>query len=360
MTHLAQMLAVFPGCYILTPTRTIMNGARVGSLVISIPGGIDKKENTELDLNIARQALAPPSTLKINSCSIAEQVATAADCARNRRVEFQNLLAKRIEAIHASYLIDNKLVVSSTAAWHPLFNVDKAEQIELASLPVYEPPSKFDSLRSKACLSKATLISSLLPSSPLKPVDISSTPSPSKSVVGQDQVTINSARPISRAQALLERVREKQRLRELADKANPKPTPEMIKRRSVLGRLCQMASCIVMFPIAKLGFVRPLNARRIPLHGSSSIYQPASSNCISRQVVNVNPASIQEHILEICRIAPFFSQIVLDGRVLDLGSPSVNQLAECTVRINQTTSKGLKEIVQIEMDKASPPKPSPS
>jgi hypothetical protein len=56
---------------------------------------------------------------------------------------------------------------------------------------------------------------------------------------------------VSRSKALLERIREKERLRKEQDAAKPKDSPELVKRRSMMQRLIAISSSLHMFAKGK-------------------------------------------------------------------------------------------------------------
>lgn len=55
-----------------------------------------------------------------------------------------------------------------------------------------------------------------------------------------------AGKPVSKARAMLERIREKERLRAVEEQNNPKMTLAQIKRRSSISRLTKIASCLAL------------------------------------------------------------------------------------------------------------------
>lgn len=158
-----------------------------------------------------------------------------------RRLEFQKRLEERARSLHNAFLSEKGLewTISSThPKWHPDFNLESVPDIEKAELPIKKAVPYLEALKKKSALFNTVVPKDpFLDLGPVKKPDDAPPPTP---------IFDKDGKQLSRAQALLERVREKQRKREALAAANPRDSPLMVKRRSILSRLRSIASSLSM------------------------------------------------------------------------------------------------------------------
>lgn len=125
--------------------------------------------------------------------------------------------------------------------WHPLFRIDEIDEIVGYKLPTMEKIiAKAEPVTPKSILIASIIMKNKASGSNADEgyANKSASPSPlSMQVAGK---------PVSKARAMLERIREKERLRAVEEQNNPKMTLAQIKRRSSISRLTKIASCLAL------------------------------------------------------------------------------------------------------------------
>ncbi|KAJ3367363.1 hypothetical protein HDU91_001477 [Kappamyces sp. JEL0680] len=251
----AQMVHVYPEAYKLSPVSVLISENQVNSLAIEFPSdpvadrfvaSLDKAASPPTPSAGARQK----GELTQLKSSAMEAVKKFVDQSTVRRAEFQKRLELRVELAHSAFLKENHLewqLDPVQPRWHPDFVLENVPPVAQAELPIKKTVSYLEALKRRTSLfnkSPAKDPASCSAGSPAEDQSRTATPpaSPAPSVD-------KDGKPISRAQALLERassVRAKQRAKEADALANPKESQESIKKRGMLSRIRPIASSLLM------------------------------------------------------------------------------------------------------------------
>jgi hypothetical protein len=138
-------------------------------------------------------------------------------------------------------------------SWHPEFELEKLTPIPLAELPIKKVVANYSLEKPKIHASE--LLQKLKSTHSFSKVEASS----ASAIVEESPPIENGDKPkVSRSKALLERIREKERLRKEQDAAKPKDSPELIKRKSMMQRLVPISSSLHMFAKGKGKTVLPV------------------------------------------------------------------------------------------------------
>ncbi|KAJ1645630.1 hypothetical protein LPJ64_002791 [Coemansia asiatica] len=195
--ELGQILRVFPESYAVQRTETTHMGRKVTSVELR-----PRAEGAHLAVEM-----------------------------ENRRGEFHSRLLKLVDAAHREFLVKRGYsdddVEAAAGGWHPSFDVESTPEISPVAMPPQMPATSsqdgavatFDRQKLKHLLGKA---SDKIAASDKKPAVPLPTPTDSPVLAPilptqpepEPAAQTNKARPSSKAQALLERIRAKQRARE--------------------------------------------------------------------------------------------------------------------------------------------------
>ncbi|KAI8900250.1 hypothetical protein BC833DRAFT_563418 [Globomyces pollinis-pini] len=299
LSHLAKILSVYPDGYIVSPIFASVGDRRVHSLTIEYKDDPLTKQFLQGLNKSSQSVILGPTTgnlliknlcklgVKANhileSKSMFDTVNKMTSLLPIRRQQFQNALEDLVKAQHNLYLTENGLTwdMSTTVPkWHPNFDVESTKPINPIALPISKTnyldelkkqnqilknstmieQSKLNHMQANTTSSKQPLLDRLRAKKQVRELNRSALSSSqletkmTDSKIGQtlDESTkpekesdlANTKKPISKASALLERIRAKQKLREEQAKLNPPESPETIKRRSMLTRIKPIASSL--------------------------------------------------------------------------------------------------------------------
>lgn len=192
----AQIVTIYPGGYVLQKVFTSIADERIQSFTIEIPNDAVVLEFlSKLDRSNQTVKFAP--TLSKKSNGIANTYNAVEKLSKQklaRSLEFQKLLEDHVKTFHDAFLKEKGLewtISPILPKWHPDFNLAIVESIPLAELPLKKPMSYLETLKKKANMKTAPKKEEPKPQEVEKPAE---------QQLGKD------GKPLSRAQALLERV----------------------------------------------------------------------------------------------------------------------------------------------------------
>ncbi|KAJ1738272.1 hypothetical protein LPJ68_005682 [Coemansia sp. RSA 1086] len=234
--ELGQILAVFPESYSYKPFTTTHNGRSVQSVILT--------------------PVARGMTLALEM--------------ESRRDQFKQRLIKLVSNAHTDFMLKrgySQDELSGISGWHPSFDIETTPTIT----PLTLPPTTLKDMQASGAVASfdREKLKHLLGNShkTSKPTDLSasksneeskiavlSLPTPSDSPLLQASETKPKERPTSTAAALLERIRAKQRAKELATK--PKPIP--VTTQSMYSRLPAILSTLSFIYYSERKHVLPL------------------------------------------------------------------------------------------------------
>ena len=293
LEHLGQMMTLVPLLYRLAPIKTIYNGSRVTSIEIKLP----------VDYNI-----------------------------KSRQAAFRQALMQYVEPFHNAYLLKHD-TLAPKHGWHPKFDLEQVPALA-SSLPSFKTQDHVDTLKKKAGLAKDLVEQStrtkaqLLQSknSCLGVDDTAQAIATENGLQKSDKET--ESKPKSRAQAILERIRAKQKQKQLLADQQPQLSLDKVHKRSMLKRLPMMATCLVLLATSRKRTAFPL---------------PVCQQHITQSLDQffLEPHAIFEHLVQLCKICPFFSEITLDGQVCW----PTEQWHKYAFQLRQNTSKGVADAI---------------
>ncbi|KAJ2848982.1 hypothetical protein IWW36_002960 [Coemansia brasiliensis] len=241
--ELGQILAVYPESYSYKPFTTTHNGRSVQSVVLT--------------------PVARGMTLALEM--------------ESRRDQFKQRLIKLVSTAHTDFLLKrgySEGEISGISGWHPSFDIETTPTITPLDLPptalkdmqASGTVASFDREKLKHLLGSGRNVSKpvataadpsaskLSSSSDEAKIAVLSLPTPTDSPVLQASGNKPKERPTSTAAALLERIRAKQRAKELA--AKPKVIP--VTTRSMYSRLPVILSTLSFIYYSERKHVLPL------------------------------------------------------------------------------------------------------
>ncbi|TPX55397.1 hypothetical protein PhCBS80983_g05355 [Powellomyces hirtus] len=348
MRNLAQIRTVYPEAYKYSMVLTVEQGVRVASICIDVteegkPIDTDEVPDTPtknkgmVSSVIRGGSLAGPMKSAVDSVGMRNSANEASKQMGERRKEFHRRLEMLVRTEHNKFLksISHTTLSeenhSRLTAWHPKFDLESVPEVVPADMPELKdsaPDFRSSTARERAAEkddSKSRLSSESdvdpaaqeqqhqppLPSIPNTPTstgrspkddalrrtaisapmvddDIPSTPTkPAKEIVMPDRPT----KPKSRAAALLERIRDREKKKVEADMYGPrKDTAAEIRRKAMLSRLGDVAQA--------LSFMYA-NARKDVL-GLPYIAQSLSNSLPS----SISEVEAREHVKLLAEIAP--------------------------------------------------------
>ncbi|TPX48645.1 hypothetical protein SeMB42_g01927 [Synchytrium endobioticum] len=247
LSHLAQIVRVYPEAYQIKPIRIDYQGVKVESLVIDIPR--------------SRTLATSPreSTVDQNAW-------------KPRREILHNRLLDLVKTEHAKLLLKLKFTLKydpmEVATWHPRFDLESIPDIPQAILPFFpkrELMTLEEMLEARAKSKNKPIVESSSPlAEPTTPTPRqtrkSTSPPPcSSSLPLSETVPVSvPAKPLSRSAALLERIREKEKKKLEQSLFKKVQTPEEEKRRMRLSRLPDVVRCLFVLYVTSQKNVLPL------------------------------------------------------------------------------------------------------
>ncbi|TPX77124.1 hypothetical protein CcCBS67573_g01615 [Chytriomyces confervae] len=301
MSHLAQILALLPGAYKLVPVRVLVDtdtGKKEDSVLIDMTvldlgqskdsAGVDaeeavlagKNKTRENDLDVAVASKSP---------AVGDKEKPFAETLEKRKVAFQEACREYVAAFHEDFLktlkesdrvdfeaLQKKVALAGSnlsssvipMPWHPHFDLESIPEVLGVTLPTTRSVAASEKLEalSKVSGTPETTTTESLPAESVSaatdalPRPLEATPNAASNDTASDEPSssiANEAEPpkkLSRAAALLERIREKERKRNESQLATPKYTPLEMKRRAMISRLPEVArSMMSYFAAAKKG-----------------------------------------------------------------------------------------------------------
>ncbi|KAJ3267200.1 replication licensing factor Cdt1 [Chytriomyces hyalinus] len=301
MSHLAQILALLPGAYKLVPVRVLVDtdtGKKEDSVLIDMTV-LDLGQSKDLAGVVAEEAvLEGKNKTSENDSDVAVASKTPAvgdkekpfaETLEKRKVAFQEACREYVAAFHEDFLktlkesdrvdfeaLQKKVALAGSnlsssvipMPWHPHFDLESIPEVLGVTLPTTRSVAASEKLEalSRVSATPETTATESLPTesisaatdAPSRPLE--ETPNAGSSGTASDEPSsaiTNEAEPpkkLSRAAALLERIREKERKRNESQLATPKYTPLEMKRRAMISRLPEVArSMMSYFAAAKKG-----------------------------------------------------------------------------------------------------------
>ncbi|KND00717.1 uncharacterized protein SPPG_03834 [Spizellomyces punctatus DAOM BR117] len=283
LRNLAQIRAVYPEAYRYKAVQTVDRGVKVASVCIDIPD-----ENEEIASQAAPGSagdspsiirggtLVAPSASAVDSVAMRNKAAGASRSMGERRNEFHKRLLERVHIEHEKFLgtlpyTMNAAKEGELRAWHPQFNLGAVPDITPAEMPeLKEETPDFRTVARKRAneASKASHDATSPAQGDIPPENHS----PKKSEEGKEHVSMSKdgsagrqdqasplplipadplpatsgppTKPKSRAAALLERIREKERKKMESEMYSKKLTPEEIRKKAMLSRLGDLAQAL--------------------------------------------------------------------------------------------------------------------
>ncbi|KAJ1336595.1 hypothetical protein BSLG_007377 [Batrachochytrium salamandrivorans] len=380
LSHLAQIMYIYPNAYKLQAIRTIHDGATVSSVLIEVPQGFtnnisdhstleslatppsSRRQFTgnggsrDADEKIATPICQPQSGVKnsvvrcgiyspapvrsIDDLTTYQQLVSSATMMESRLLTFRRRLESWVEITHNAFLeedLDRKRDIEALGGlpqWHPQFQLCTVPDLPLAVLPEpeeshfqklwktrggYDMPgisasptaALFQGINDKlnARLSRKsdvgttnTVLSDTPPvveASESNQAD-SSTPSQPASLLEAD--TANPPKPISRAAAIILRLREKNRIKAEQQKACPRPSLESMRRDEMMKRLPSIAQSLSMHYSSSKKTAMPLSSAMSYLTDGFAHH-------------NLSSNDIYDHVTLLASVAPMLCQIITsEGR----------------------------------------------
>ncbi|KAJ3239730.1 replication licensing factor Cdt1 [Chytriomyces hyalinus] len=294
MSHLAQILALLPGAYKLVPVRVLVDtdtGKKEDSVLIDMTV-LDLGQSKDLAA-VVEDAMKGENDSAVAAVSktpaVGDKEKPFAETLEKRKLAFQEACREYVAAFHEDFLKTFKesermdfeatqkkvaLAASNLSSsvfpmpWHPRFDLESVPEVLGVILPTTRSVAVLEKLeaQSKVSGSSETTASESLPMESISaetaalPPPVETNPSEGNNGTASDEPTApptDSAEPpkkLSRAAALLERIREKERKRNESHLATPKYTPLEMKRRAMISRLPEVArSMMSYFAAAKKG-----------------------------------------------------------------------------------------------------------
>ncbi|KAI8614028.1 hypothetical protein BC830DRAFT_1129438 [Chytriomyces sp. MP71] len=306
--HLAQICALLPGVYRLTPVRTLVDtdtgrhedGCLIEMLVLDYAMGFAPGFGTgSRDSSAPTQESDTPMLTSVPTKEENAKEKPFAETLEKRRDAFARACVRYVDRHHQAFLKtlsnnesddqDDTLpvwLVNAVPAthWHPQFDVETVPPVvgieipTMRSMAIADKLAKekekeaLDAVGSESVEGDSSIISdsgnvsvnagtmsagsTKLPAASLSVCDESGASGSGKGCVGGDQSVNNGEIPalcqeppkkLSRAAALLERIREKEKKRNETEKAAPKYTPAEIKKRAMISRLPEVARSMMSY-----------------------------------------------------------------------------------------------------------------
>ncbi|KAI8842639.1 hypothetical protein BJ741DRAFT_339967 [Chytriomyces cf. hyalinus JEL632] len=301
MSHLAQILALLPGAYKLVPVRVLVDtdtGKKEDSVLIDMTV-VDLGQSKDLSAVFTEEAVLEGKDKKSeNDAAISTVPKTPAvgdkekpfaETLEKRKVAFQEACREYVAAFHEDFLKTLKetdrvdfeasqkkvaLAASNLSSsvfpmpWHPHFDLESIPEVLGVTLPTTRSVAASEKLEalSKVSGSSETIVTESLPTESISAATAvlsppsEATPNAESNGTASDEPSSSPAdaaeppKKLSRAAALLERIREKERKRNESQLATPKYTPLEMKRRAMISRLPEVArSMMSYFAAAKKG-----------------------------------------------------------------------------------------------------------
>ncbi|TPX35476.1 hypothetical protein SmJEL517_g02157 [Synchytrium microbalum] len=277
LSHLAQIVTVYPEAYTMTPVRIMDKGIRVESLAIEFA-----RNATGAD--IKKASLVAESNVWLP-----------------RRETFHDRLLDRVKTEHAKMLQKLKFKLKydpmQVSAWHPRFELESVPDIPEAVLPAF-PPREVMTLEALLEARKASTNGKLKEPEKVKP--IVPTPQPSQPIMPPPtpQTPTPSTKPQTKASAMLERIREKERLKLEASLFSHIPTPEETKRRVRLSRLEDVIQCLLVLYVSSRKNVLPLST--------------VSQHVANGHKAQLSESEAREHLKVLAEVLPEFCKLIGD------------------------------------------------
>ncbi|KAJ3325691.1 replication licensing factor Cdt1 [Boothiomyces sp. JEL0866] len=316
LNNLGQIMYIYPSAYKLSPITIKFKEETVNSLSIEFVEDL-LSEQFVSRLKKESQPLTSGAKLSnsvnaVNNSNLMSAVKEFTQQYKNRRVVFQNTLIQRVSDCHKKFLLENNLQWEYNPlkpTFHPLFKIEDVDGIPSAELPLKKPISYVDQLKIKHGILEGK-----------KPEQVE------LKKETQEVLTItDEKKPVSRAKALLERVRARQQQK--ANQPDQKENIEYEKRKSMLTRLPMIASSLQLH-------VKALKKSIIPV--------PAAINHLIRSFSDVflKPDEWYEHIKLLVEIVPTFCTLELQ-----IGAKTTG-LESYLVRFHDGRMKQVREMVE--------------
>ncbi|KAJ3187912.1 replication licensing factor Cdt1 [Gaertneriomyces sp. JEL0708] len=301
LSHLAQIRTVYPEAYTYKPVQTIAKGVRVTSVAIGLP--VDNKTAMQKGLSSSATSSAGTGSSPIHAGKLMDV----------RRGEFHRRLLGRVRAFHQEFLrtlpyaLEKEDECHALVSWHPKFDLEGVPNIAPAPMPELESmqDTRLESMQViKPKVSMKKLDASQPQATPKTNDDTDKTITSSPSIQNAEKDEINMvAKPkLSRAQALLERIRAKERQKVEQQMFTKKASPADIKRKAMLSRLPDVAYTLIMLYASSKRNVMPLN--HVVQHVANSLESALSL------------VEVEEHIKLAAEVVPEWCKVL----ELDIGA----------------------------------------
>ncbi|KAH6602852.1 hypothetical protein BASA61_000695 [Batrachochytrium salamandrivorans] len=345
LSHLAQIMYIYPNAYKLQAIRTIHDGDHC---LIGIDRGSSRFYEQHIrpfyfGISCYTTLVSAPihwQRRSIDDLTTYQQLVSSATMMESRLLTFRRRLESWVEITHNAFLeedLDRKRDIEALGGlpqWHPQFQLCTVPDLPLAVLPEpeeshfqklwktrggYDMPgisasptaALFQGINDKlnARLSRKsdvgttnTVLSDTPPvveASESNQAD-SSTPSQPASLLEAD--TANPPKPISRAAAIILRLREKNRIKAEQQKACPRPSLESMRRDEMMKRLPSIAQSLSMHYSSSKKTAMPLSSAMSYLTDGFAHH-------------NLSSNDIYDHVTLLASVAPMLCQIITsEGR----------------------------------------------
>ncbi|TPX64196.1 hypothetical protein SpCBS45565_g06068 [Spizellomyces sp. 'palustris'] len=341
LRNLAQIRAVYPEAYRYKAVQTVDRGVKVTSVCIDVPDDNEEIASQAAPASagdspsiIRGGTLVAPSASAVDSLAMRDKAAGASRSMGERRNEFHKRLLERVQIEHEKFLRTLPYTINAAQegelrAWHPQFDIGAVPDITPAEMPELkeETPDFRIVARKRANEASQTSHHATSPSKGSIPAE---NHAPIYSEEGKELVSMSNdgsagrqdqaslapvtptdplpamagppTKPKSRAAALLERIREKERKKLELEMYSKKLTPEEIKKKAMLSRLGDLAQALNFLYVSAGKNVMSLS--EVTSHLATSL-RSALSEVESR-----------EHVKLLADVAPEWCKL----SILDIGT----------------------------------------
>ncbi|OAJ37293.1 hypothetical protein BDEG_21333 [Batrachochytrium dendrobatidis JEL423] len=364
LSHLAQIMYIYPEAYNLQAVRTVHDGASVSSILIEsskashdanqsifealvqpskniansmhLPPCIQGKQQENTPLSVSRRTICP-ETRSIDDFSTHKRLIMAASMLESRLLTFRRRLEDWVDTTHNAFLDADprrKIEMEGLCGipqWHSQFDLSTVPELPMAALPEPElthfqklwkkrggcdmpgvatslTGASFQGLNEQLAKKLAQKIKAHSETTEKKELGSKTsidTPNYSElSLASNDPsetVESNNGTPtkkISRAAAIVLKLKEKNRLKAEKEKANPTPSAETIKRIEMLKRLPSIAQALNIHYSSTKKVAMPLPMALSYLTDGFAHH-------------NLSANDIYDHVMLLVDVAPNFCQIVV-------------------------------------------------
>ncbi|KAJ3038206.1 replication licensing factor Cdt1 [Rhizophlyctis rosea] len=256
LSHLEQILSVYPEAYVCKHIRILYEGAQKRSFTIDLP----TKPNESMAEDAGNRSNQPTSSVvnggtygapvarAMDDTNLMRQARSAGELTHQRREEFVRRLYALVESQHKAFLEDRGITVPETArlkSWHAQFDLDNVVDIQRFDLShLLTPPSSSTGMRINRRKPIENNVAPVLAAKQVKvtPATITTAESIKPTVSGTSSPS--AAADMKPMSALLERLKAKRKLKEEAAMTGPSMTPADMKKRAMLSRLGGIAHAI--------------------------------------------------------------------------------------------------------------------